>query len=478
MGFLWDPQSAGWWATAVWVPLVLWPTLAHRIMARHARSGRPSRAAQWARITAALHPADGWESLPLHLEATSRLAAGDRKGAARAMEEIARTGRGPAAREAQLQLLRLEDRWAELAETVAGWGSRALRDPNVAALYARALGEGGRVEEMLRIHSEHVEKHAAAASGRWVGHVRIVTAALAGRPDLVRRLLEATPQGLEGTTSLYWIATALQAAGEHAQAADLLQTLSVSPDPRSQAPAARRLAEPLAPVIPGEVPEAVERLVLGWAEASEEVAQHGSLARPPKGPPPVATRAILAALVGVFILEIWYGAVESTQALYQLGALVAPAPYLEGQWWRLVTGAFLHFNLAHILMNGLALWYFGRYVERILGARRMLALYALMAPASMGAIVLVATLRDAQPHVIVGASGAVMALLGITMALLWVRWRAGKAPVARRDLGLLLVMLGFQTAFDVMTPEVSFIGHASGVAMGFLAGWVAARGVS
>lgn len=50
--------------------------------------------------------------------------------------------------------------------------------------------------------------------------------------------------------------------------------------------------------------------------------------------------------------------------------------YFQGhQWWRLITPAFLHFGIAHILFNGLALWEIGRRLEYCLARRWYLIIF-------------------------------------------------------------------------------------------------------
>src|SRR6266542_575488 len=47
----------------------------------------------------------------------------------------------------------------------------------------------------------------------------------------------------------------------------------------------------------------------------------------------------------------------------------------NGDWWRLITAAFLHASLLHIGFNMLALWWFGAPVEEYLGRARFIGLY-------------------------------------------------------------------------------------------------------
>ena len=79
----------------------------------------------------------------------------------------------------------------------------------------------------------------------------------------------------------------------------------------------------------------------------------------------------------------------------------------EGAWWQVVTHAFLHGNLFHLMVNMVALWFTGPLLEELLGGWRYLALY-------FGGIVaggLLQTVANPESIDLVGASGAVCALL-------------------------------------------------------------------
>src|SRR5579863_8907176 len=47
----------------------------------------------------------------------------------------------------------------------------------------------------------------------------------------------------------------------------------------------------------------------------------------------------------------------------------------HGYIWQLVTFQFMHENWMHILLNSLAIFFFGRTVETALGSRRFLGIY-------------------------------------------------------------------------------------------------------
>ncbi len=89
---------------------------------------------------------------------------------------------------------------------------------------------------------------------------------------------------------------------------------------------------------------------------------------------------------------------------------------LEGQWWRLVTGTFVHITLLHIALNMWCLWNLGLFGEPLLGRRGLVVVYLLTGTAGM---LLSFALAPANADVTVaGASGAVFGIAGILIVLL------------------------------------------------------------
>ena len=91
---------------------------------------------------------------------------------------------------------------------------------------------------------------------------------------------------------------------------------------------------------------------------------------------------------------------DHLQDLYALSA----AGMEEGRWWQLITYAFLHGNIWHLLFNMIALWFAGRIVERVMGTGRFVALYAASAVAGG----LAQLLLEGGTIPLLGASGAVL----------------------------------------------------------------------
>lgn len=121
------------------------------------------------------------------------------------------------------------------------------------------------------------------------------------------------------------------------------------------------------------------------------------------GLPPV-TQNIIIANVLVFLLEITLGgnSLISAFALWPPGSQFQP--------WQILTYAFLHGSVTHLLFNMFGVYMFGADMERVWGGRRYLIYYLVCAAAAALAQLLVSSASGAQ-YPTLGASGAVFGLL-------------------------------------------------------------------
>lgn len=471
------PRLAGWFGFAVWGPLVLGPALAVGAMNRHLAQGRFRAARRMADLAYRLHPSGEWREVPALLQAFELERDGREEEARRLLRTLADGATGTA-RHAFLHLMQLDGRWGDLLEWLERHSDRdvLLRDPDVAAMRVRALGELGAVEEMVDAYRALAEALGEQdASPQRLGATRVAVAALAGRVAVVRRLLRRPASPVPPEAGALWMATALQAAGRAEEARGILEQLLEASDPRVQRRAEQRLRRPAEPADPEELAPSMRAALDRLDVADRELADLGTIARPPPGPPARVTRALIGATVVAFLLEI-PGGTTDPRNLYELGALVAPVEELQGEWWRLATSIVLHYGAAHLLVNMGALWFFGRYLERIIGHVRYLLLYLACAPASMAATLLWATPAPGTRQLILGASGGVMALLGAILVVLGLRWHYGRSRPARKEAVVLLVILGVQAGYDLLVPEVSFLAHASGALLGIVVGGPLAYG--
>lgn len=131
----------------------------------------------------------------------------------------------------------------------------------------------------------------------------------------------------------------------------------------------------------------------------------------------------------------------------------------DGQWYRLITAAFLHipptggaFGITHILFNMWALWVVGPQLEQVLGRLRYTVLYFLSA---LGGNVLLYLVSPGQEAV--GASGAIF---GLFAAYFVVGRRLGADT--RGIAFLILINLMFTFTFSGIAWE----GHVGGLVTG------------
>jgi membrane associated rhomboid family serine protease len=181
------------------------------------------------------------------------------------------------------------------------------------------------------------------------------------------------------------------------------------------------------------------------------------------------TRALIAINVVAFLAEgsFTFGTTTPTSYVFRHGALFGPSISINHEYWRLVTGGFLHAGFLHIALNMYLLYLLGQLLEPAIGSIRFAAIYftALLAGA-FGA------LWAAPLSLTVGASGAVFGLMGA--AVVEMRDRGMSVhPLQNQIVGLIVInlILGFGLS------GISVGGHIGGLIGGALAGaaFLAAR---
>lgn len=156
----------------------------------------------------------------------------------------------------------------------------------------------------------------------------------------------------------------------------------------------------------------------------------------------VATPVVTIGLIAINVLIFFY-----EQSAGDLPYWTAGGPVDAGEWWRLLTGGFLHGSMAHVGMNMYSLWILGRIFEKNLGPRDYLITYvgALFA-GSLGVIVATSSAQ--------GASGAIFGLLAMLVML----YRSRGISLASSGL---MPILGIN-AFVSFLPGISLAGHLGG----------------
>ena len=174
---------------------------------------------------------------------------------------------------------------------------------------------------------------------------------------------------------------------------------------------------------------------------------------------PQLTYAIIAINVLVFLAQIATGAggFDATSGtVFRDGALYGPLVG-DGDWWRIVTGGFLHGGLLHIAFNMYFVYFLGTLLEPAIGKLRFGALYAVsLLGGSLGALLV------SYDKPVVGASGAAFGLLAAGIIVM----RARGIDPMQSGLGMTLVL---NLGITFLIPGISIGGHIGGLVAGGLA---------
>jgi membrane associated rhomboid family serine protease len=164
---------------------------------------------------------------------------------------------------------------------------------------------------------------------------------------------------------------------------------------------------------------------------------------------PVVTYTLIGVTVAVFLVQLLQGidAMAEQWGMWPIGVA------LGGEWWRLITSAFLHGSFLHIAFNMYVLFALGPTLERILGHGRYIVLYI---TAAFGGSVASYVFSDANV-VSVGASGAIFGLMGALVV-------AGKR--LRYDITQVLILIGINIAIGFIAPGVDWRAHLGGLVAG------------
>lgn len=130
------------------------------------------------------------------------------------------------------------------------------------------------------------------------------------------------------------------------------------------------------------------------------------------------------------------------------------------------TYMFLHGGIFHIFMNMMALSFFGRQVEKIWGSFNFALIYFVSGLAGGIAIVEFSHVNS----ITVGASGAIMGVLGAYIAVL-LKYKTYKTHFGKKMLKDLIVDCMLTFALGLL-PFISGMGHAGGFIAGFVFTWI------
>lgn len=179
----------------------------------------------------------------------------------------------------------------------------------------------------------------------------------------------------------------------------------------------------------------------------------------------MGTLVLIGVNVVVFLALLTQGVGVSGRdgSLIADGGLFGPA-VADGEWWRLISSAFLHAGIIHLAFNMYVLWLLGgQMLEPRIGTDRFLAIYfSAVLWGSAGALLL------SPDALTVGASGGVFGLFG---AILVLQFQQGQSigEVIQGPIGIFLLL---NLAITFVVPGISIGGHIGGLIGGAAAAWV------
>lgn len=174
---------------------------------------------------------------------------------------------------------------------------------------------------------------------------------------------------------------------------------------------------------------------------------------------PSTTPLITYILLGIHVVV--YGLQQLIPGYWVLQNFLFNPLYVQltGEWWRIVTGGFLHdqFSVTHLLLNMFSLWLFGREVEPMLGRWKYLLVYLLSLIGGSFAVWIWGSLTGGLNVNTVGASGAIFGLFGAFFVL--TRLRGGNSTP-------ILVLTGTNFIYSFIFPGISWEAHLGGLLTG------------
>jgi rhomboid protease GluP len=474
-GALAGSSVAVWVGGFLWLALVVVPirlmalTLRRDVALDYLGAHRCATAAYY------LHPASRTKHTHRFYSAMARATHDDFEGAAARLQAIRDDERapGPMRLRADAERARFTGDWNGVLapiETLSPLAGNATELGYLLAARVRACGEMGRLDDMLAAFDDLRATISSSVGIMPILNGALYAAVFSGRRAMAAKIVQLYGPAMPADSAQFWLASADLAAGGPAAttARASLQALARSTRQTGLAHIiARRLQRPLAD------PSAMHPSSIATLDAAQDVvgsmqatsvqpaARRSFFKRAP------ATMLIILANIVMFAVEAWHGDTMDSDTLYALGAMAPDAVTHDGQWWRLVAALFLHAGPAHIVANMLGLAAIGTIVERRYGALRFLFAYFVAGLGSMAAIIAFVHFGWVEQDIFVGASGAIMGLLGVDVVLIV---QAGRGAYARREdkaqIWVVLAVIALQTTFDLSNPQVSFAAHAGGLVIG------------
>lgn len=195
---------------------------------------------------------------------------------------------------------------------------------------------------------------------------------------------------------------------------------------------------------------------------------------------PQLTYFFIILCIAVFVLEIYFsysygeGFLNSIFSDYGMSL----QNVLSGRVWVFITSIFLHASPEHLILNIIALFFFGKVVEQELGRKKFLiAFFASGLIADL--FVIVSSMIGISSAIVptIGASAAIFGLMGIAMITkpLELIFYPYLIPIPLVLVAFIYTLFNIATFLLVITgqttSDISYVSHIGGLMAGLLLGF-------
>ncbi len=170
----------------------------------------------------------------------------------------------------------------------------------------------------------------------------------------------------------------------------------------------------------------------------------------------IITISLVAINVIIYLAMILFNQYDNTINSF---AVYGPFIFKYNEYYRLITGAFLHANFVHLILNCYSLYVIGSQIENFMGKWKYLIIYFISA---ITGSMLSALLSDGAS---IGASGAIFGLMG-SLLYFGYHYRVYLGNVLKSQI-IPLILLNLLIGF--ITPGIDNFAHIGGLVGGALA---------
>ncbi|AFY76618.1 putative membrane protein [Pleurocapsa sp. PCC 7327] len=451
----------------LWIIFLLIPSIGFSQVNQLTHQHRYREARQLASYLRWLHPADGWQERPKLLLALELAQRGDLCEVITILNNYHKNNPS-SIRHTQALIYWMKSDW----KNCLLWFQQQipkkvlLNEPNLLIYYLRTLGETGDLNSLLKsikLYRKSLEKLGSVQRDC----IRMFALAFCGQVTQVKQLFNGPLNGDSENIKIFWLATAQMVAGKTEVAREQLLSLRMSNDFILSNAVEWRLGHSLAE--PTQVLDSISRDIIH--QIATEIEQESKYKHMTNFSYKklYITYGLIAINFIFFMLANILGSSENAETLDYLGALIPEKVWL-GEWWRLLSANFLHFGWLHLAINMLGLYFLGRFVEVSIDYSRYLAVYLISGVVSMLAFSILTIQFGDKEQLLVGASSAIMGLVGVIVAMFLRDWWKEKSRIASKRLSFVLLVVAIQFLFDFTTPEISFLSHILGLVTGFTVG--------